>query len=101
MMAEISIIPMDKGPSLSKYVSMILEVINASGLNYRINPMGTVIEGPGDEVFDLIKQCHNKMLEESDRVVTTIKIDDKKGQTDLMEKKLQSVESKLDFELSK
>lgn len=101
MMAEISIIPLDKGPSVSKYVAKILELINSSGLEYRINPMGTVIEGPGDAVFDLIKKCHNKMLEDSKRVVTSIKIDDKAGKTDMINQKLESVQDKLDFDLNK
>ena len=96
-MAEISIIPMDKGPSLSKYVAKMIEIIENSGLEYKMNPMGTVIEGPRDDVFALIQQCHYKMVEYSDRVVTTIKIDDKKDKSDLMNQKLQSVESKLGF----
>jgi uncharacterized protein (TIGR00106 family) len=99
MMAEISIIPLDKGQSLSQYVAEILEIINSSGLDYRMNPMGTVIEGPGDDVFLLIQKCHNKMMEKSNRVLTTIKIDDKAGKTDMMVEKPKSVESKLNFEL--
>jgi uncharacterized protein (TIGR00106 family) len=101
MMAEISIIPLDKGPSLSEYVAKMIEIIENSGLEYKMNPMGTVIEGPRAEVFALIQNCHNKMLEYSDRVVTTIKIDDKKDKSDLMRQKLDSVESKLQFEPKK
>jgi len=96
-MAEISIIPLDKGPSLSKYVAQIIEIIENSGLNYKINPMGTVIEGDCHEVFLLIEKCHNKMVELSDRVVTTIKIDDKKGAENMINQKIESVVKKLDF----
>lgn len=99
MMAELSIIPLDKGPSLSAFVAEIIVEIENSGLNYRMNPMGTVIEGPGPEIFQLIERCHNKMLESSDRVVTTVKIDDKKGAVNLMEQKPESVRTKLPFQL--
>ena len=96
-MAEVSIIPLDKGSSLSEYVAKMVEIIESSGLNYKMNPMGTVIEGDGHEVFQLIEKCHNRMVEMSDRVVTTIKIDDKKGASGMMSQKLESVDSKVDF----
>jgi uncharacterized protein (TIGR00106 family) len=97
MMAEVSIIPLDKGSSLSEYVAQMVEIIESSGLNYKMNPMGTVIEGDSHDVFQLIEKCHNRMVELSDRVLTTIKIDDRKGKTGMMTQKLDSVEAKVDF----
>ena len=96
-MAEVSIIPLDKGPRLSEYVAKMVEIIESSGLNYKMNPMGTVIEGDSHEVFQLLEKCHMRMVELSDRVVTTIKIDDKKGVSGMMSQKLESVESKVEF----
>ena len=76
MIAELSIFPIGKGVHLSEYVAPIIELIEKSGLDYKMTPMGTVIEGDTDKVFDLIRACHKKMAQDSDRVITNIKIDD-------------------------
>ena len=45
LLIELSMSPMDKGPSVSKWVARSLEIIDKSGLEYRLGPMGTCIEG--------------------------------------------------------
>jgi uncharacterized protein (TIGR00106 family) len=99
MLAEFTVVPLGVGESLSKYVAKSLELIQASGLEYRINPMGTVVEGEWDEVMALIKKCHMRMLEDSKRVSTSIKIDDRKGRTGTLSTKIESVQLKVDFKL--
>ncbi len=42
---EFSMIPLDKGASFSEYVARILKIVDESGLDYQLNPMGTVVEG--------------------------------------------------------
>ncbi len=101
MLAEFSIYPIGKDVSLSKYVSRSLDLIDKSGLPYRINPMGTVVEGSWDEVMELIKKCHMAVLEDTERVSTSIKIDDRKGVTNALERKIKSVEEKVGRELNK
>ena len=49
MLAEFSIVPIGKDVSLSKYVAKSLDIIDKSGIEYRMNPMGTVVEGEWDE----------------------------------------------------
>ena len=96
MLAEISISPLDKGAEgLSRYVAGTIRIIQESGLDYEMHAMGTLIEGPSDKVFDLIRRCHENMCAQSDRVVTSIKIDDKKGAEGSIRRKVQSVEDKL------
>jgi len=99
MLAEFSTFPVGVGASLSRYVARAIKIIEESGLPYRVNPMGTVIEGEFDEVMEVIKKCHMAMLEEGERVVTYIKIDDRKGRTGAIEKKMESVQDKLDFKM--
>ncbi len=101
MLAEFSIVPIGKDVSLSKYVAKSLDIIDKSGINYRMNPMGTVVEGGWDEVIKLIKQCHDAMRTHSDRVVTSIKIDDRKGVVGALDGKIRSVEDKVGRELRK
>ena len=92
MVVEFSIVPLDKGISLSPYVAHAVEVIEASGLNYHVHAMGTVVEGEWDEVFGVIQRCHERMCTESARVITTISVDDRQGATNRLEGKRKSVE---------
>ena len=95
MIVEFSIVPIGKGVSVSEDVAKCLEIVDKSGLPYRFNPMGTVIEGDFDQVMDVIKRCHMAVLEDAERVSTLIKIDDRKGATGLIDKKVESVERRL------
>lgn len=95
IMVELSMFPVDKGESLSKYVAKILEVIDQSGLSYRLNPMGTVLEGEWDEVMELIKKCHQTLDQECNRIYTTIKIDYRKGTGSRMDAKIEAVEGEI------
>lgn len=94
MLAEFSIIPIGTGVSISDYVTRAVKIVDGSGLDYKIGPMGTVVEGELDEVLELIKNCHKAVMETADRVSTTIIIDDRKGYTGRITKKVESVEKK-------
>ncbi len=96
MLAEFSIIPVGSDVSISKYVAIAAKIIDESGLDYRINPMATVVEGDADEVFALIRKCHEAVMKEAARVVIWISIDDRKDKkAPRIEKKLRSVEEKV------
>jgi len=84
MLAELSVVPLDKGhEGLSRWVSQSLRIIEDSGLDYELHAMGTLIEGPADKVFEVIRICHENMAAQSDRVVTNIKIDEPEGRARL------------------
>jgi uncharacterized protein (TIGR00106 family) len=100
-MVEFSIVPIGKGESLSPLVARVLKIVAESGVNYRANPMGTVLEGSWDEVMEVVKKCHDEAMKEGGRVVTSIKIDDRKGVERRIEEKLASVERKLGITLRK
>jgi len=101
MIAEFSVVPLGKGESVSQYVAECLRIVEASGINYRINPMATVIEGDYDQVMGVIKKCHMRVMELCPRVVTTVRIDDRKGRKDMLDSKIRSVEMALGKELKK
>ena len=92
MLAEFSVTPIGKGTSVSKYVARCLKIVDASGLDYRMNAMGTVVEGSFDEVLSLIAKCHKAVARDSERVSTIIKIDDRKGARGQLEAKVRRVE---------
>src|SRR5437667_10507272 len=92
--AEFSITPIGKGVSVGEYVTRSVDIVDRSGLPYRLNPMGTVIEGGFDEILSLITQCHKSVVKNSERVSTIIKIDDRKGASRQLESKLAAVETR-------
>jgi len=95
MLVEFSIVPLGSGVSVSDRVAEVMKIIDASGLPYRINPMGTIVEGEWEAVLGLIKACHKTTLKHEERVLTTIRIDDRKGATNRIEDKIRSVEKKI------
>ncbi len=101
MLTEFSIIPIGKGESLGDQIAKVLQIVDDSGLPYKANPMGTVVEGDWDQVMALIKKCHNEMLKDSGRLVTSITIDERTGKPNRIEEKIKSVEKRLGREVSK
>lgn len=100
LLAEFSIWPMDKGESVGAYVARALDIVDKSGLRYKLGPLGTCIEGEYERVMDVIRQCHEELLKDSSRVTCTIKMDYRKGATNRLEGKVQSVEKRLGRKLS-
>ena len=92
---ELSMYPVDRGESLSKYVAKLLDVIDASGLNYTLGPMGTVVEGEWDEVIALLSRCHETLTPLSNRVIANVKFDTRKGSSNRLEGKVKSVTEKM------
>ena len=101
MLVEFSIIPIGSGSSIGDQIAEVLRIVDASGLPYKINPMGTVLEGEWDEIVKLIKKCHKKVMTSEDRVVTTISIDDRKGKPNRIEEKVKSIERRIGKSLKK
>ncbi|HUI45315.1 MAG TPA: MTH1187 family thiamine-binding protein [Nitrospirota bacterium] len=99
VMVEFSVVPLGKGVSVSAVIAEVMKVIVGSGVSYRANPMGTVLEGEWDTVMGVVKKCHDVVMKDSERAITSIKIDDRKGSDSRMDKKLESVEKKLGMKL--
>jgi uncharacterized protein (TIGR00106 family) len=95
VLLEFSMSPLSKGESVSRYVSRSLDIIDRSGVPYRLNPMGTVLEGEWDEVFGVVKRCYQRMKRDCDRISVVIKVDYRKGGTGRLSSKVGSVERRL------
>ena len=102
MLAEFSVIPIGAGVSVSSHVAKAAKIIDESGLDYRINPMATVVEGEIDEILDLIKKCHQAVMEDAERVLINVVMDDRKDRKPpRLDKKVASVEEKVGKSLKK
>lgn len=94
VVAEVSIIPIGTGDTgISRYVAACLEVLEGKKeLSYRLTPMGTVLEGSLDEILRVIQQMHEVPFEKgASRVITNIKIDDRRDKPATMTGKVESV----------
>jgi len=91
---EFSMIPLDKGASFSRYVARTLSILDQSGLDYRLNPMGTVVEGEWEELLALLTRCFHDLEKDSDRISLQVKFDCRKGVKGALKSKIKSVENK-------
>jgi len=101
VLVEFSVVPIGTGVSVSPLVARVLKIVAESGIPYKANPMGTVLEGEWDAVMGVIRKCHAEVMMDAERAITSIKIDDRKGKEQRLEKKLESVEQKLGMKLKK
>ena len=92
---EFSMSPMDKGASVSPYVARSVDIVDRSGLDYRLHAMGTIVEGELDQLLGVLKSCFEAMQVDCQRITCTVKFDYRRGATGRLEGKVRSVEEKL------
>ncbi|MFW5486883.1 MAG: MTH1187 family thiamine-binding protein [Desulfovibrio sp.] len=92
---ELTISPMDKGGSLTPYVSRAVGIIKSCGLPYIFGPMGTCIEGEYDAVMGVARQCFEALKTDCDRISITMRVDYRKQGENRLAGKVQSVEAEL------
>ncbi|GKS63047.1 hypothetical protein YTPLAS72_03510 [Nitrospira sp.] len=95
VLLEFSMSPLGKSESVGKYVARSLDIIDKSGVSYRLNPMGTVLEGDWAQVFSVDQQCYERMRKDCNRISCTIKVDYRKGHSGRLQSKVSSIEKTL------
>ncbi len=100
VLLEFSMTPLDKGESVSEYVARSLDIIDRSGLPYRLTPMGTILEGEWDAVMAVVSACHERMRQDCARVSTSIRIDYRAGRSGRLAAKVEAIEKRLGRKLS-
>jgi uncharacterized protein (TIGR00106 family) len=93
VLLDFSITPLGKGESVSSYVARCLEVVAASGLDYRLHAMGTTVEGELDDVLAVVRRCFKTLETDCERISCSIKIDYRKGSDSRLESKVRKVET--------
>jgi len=94
MLVQFSLFPVGE-KSLTKPVAKMIDIIDRSGLPYQTTSMGTLVEGSYDEIFRLIKKCHNLLKKDYDRIYGVIKLDERRGAKGRLKGKVDSVEKAL------
>ena len=86
-LVEISVIPLGTPtPSVSQYVARAVKVLEGEkDIKYELTAMGTIIEGDLERVLTLARKMHEAVFNAGVmRVVTTIKIDDRRDKASTM-----------------
>jgi uncharacterized protein (TIGR00106 family) len=95
---EISVVPLGtKTSSLSKYVAGCLRLLRKEkGIKYELSAMGTNIECASlRRLFLLAEKMHRRVFSiGANRVLTLIKIDDRRDKPNTIKGKLDSVKAK-------
>jgi uncharacterized protein (TIGR00106 family) len=96
VIADLSVIPIGVGTSLSKYVAACEKVLSDAGLQTKLHAYGTNIEGDWDAVFAAIKRCHEVLhAMGAPRVSAVIKAGTRIDRDQTMDDKVKSVEQKM------
>ncbi|MFZ5595539.1 MAG: MTH1187 family thiamine-binding protein [Bacillota bacterium] len=95
---EVTIVPLGTGnTSVSDFVAGCLRVLkDEKNLKYSLTPMGTIIEGELEKILDAVRAMHEQPFRAgAGRVLTTIRIDDRRDREITMSGKVSAVEKKL------
>jgi uncharacterized protein (TIGR00106 family) len=94
---EVSVVPLGtEAVSLSSYVAGAVRILEKSGLSYELTAMGTIVHGELDEVLRVVRDMHESVFQNgAPRVLTQVKIDDRRDRPGVPEEKIRSVKEKL------
>lgn len=92
VLMEFAIFPTDKGDSVSEYVSRVIAMLREQNHNYRLTPMGTVVEVETmQEATKILNHASALLEKDCSRVYCTAKFDIRPGKTDRMKQKVDSI----------
>ena len=98
VIADLCVVPMGVGVSVSKYVTACEKVLKEAGLKTKLHAYGTNIEGDWNTVFEAIRRCHEVVHEMgAPRITTTLKFGTRIDKTQTIEDKVESVQNQLEI----
>jgi uncharacterized protein (TIGR00106 family) len=98
LIADISIIPLGVGLSLSPYVAACEQVFRDAGLEPKLHANGTNVEGDWDAVMEALKTCHEELHAMGvPRIATNMRLGTRTDRDASMEAKIESVREKMEL----
>jgi uncharacterized protein (TIGR00106 family) len=96
VIADLCVIPMGVGVSVSKEVALCKRILAEAGLKTKLHAYGTNIEGEWDTVFDAIKRCHEALHNSGvPRISSTLRFGTRIDKEQAIDDRVRSVEAKL------
>jgi uncharacterized protein (TIGR00106 family) len=94
--ADLAIIPIGVGVSLSEYVAACEQILADAGLEPQLHANGTNVEGEWSVIATAIERCHQKLHQMgAPRVSTNLRLGTRVDRDQKMSDKIESVRSKL------
>lgn len=95
--ADVCIIPLGVGVSVSREVAECERILRESGLKTKLHAYGTNVEGEWDDVMAAVKRCHETLHAMGvARISTNIRIGTRTDKPQTMEDKIRKVEQLLE-----
>jgi len=97
-MIDISVVPVGTGsPSVSEYVAGAVRILQKEpGIKWELTAMNTIIEGDLEKLLALAQRMHRSAFDGgAKRVVTTLRIDERRDKPLTIEGKIKAVKDKL------
>ena len=93
IVAEVTVSVLGEGSSISRFVKVAVEALKRTGLKTLPGPNSTSIEAMSiDEVLNAVRAAHVAVVESgAKRVVTTLKIDDRRDKPATLKTKLRAI----------
>ncbi|PLY17082.1 MAG: thiamine-binding protein [Sedimenticola sp.] len=97
VLLEFAMFPTDRGESVSKEVSEVIRMIRDSGVSYQLTPMGTIIETDTlEQALTIVQKAHSVLDDVGcTRIYSSLKLDIRKGQTNRLSGKVESIREKI------
>jgi uncharacterized protein (TIGR00106 family) len=95
VLADLSVIPVGVGVSMSEYVAACERVLRQAGLDPKLHAFGTEIEGDWDTVLTAVRRCHDVVHQMgAPRVSTTLKLSTRVDRDQTLADRVKSVRVK-------
>jgi uncharacterized protein (TIGR00106 family) len=96
VIADLCVVPLGVGVSLSSYIAACEKVLREAGLKVQLHAYGTNVEGEWEEVFAAIRRCHEVIhAMGAPRISSTLRFGTRTDRLQTMEDKVRSVEEKI------
>jgi len=98
VIVEFNVIPLGVGVSVSKFLVPALKELEKRKVKYEITSMCTIFEARNmAEALNIVGAAHEAIFEaDVKRVVTTVRIDDRRDKEGSMEEKVKSLKTLLE-----
>jgi uncharacterized protein (TIGR00106 family) len=95
---DVSVVPVGTStPSVSQYVAGAVRMLeNEPDIKYELTAMNTIIEGELEHLLTLVRRMHQSAFDAGvKRVVTTVRIDERRDKPLTMSDKVEAVKRRL------
>ena len=92
VIADICVVPLGVGVSLSRYIAACQDIFEQAGLEPRVHGYGSNVEGEFDVVMAALEACHERLHELGvPRVSTNLRLGTRSDRAQTLDDKLESL----------